>query len=152
VARLSDNFTLEEMVLSQAATRGNLANRPGPREIENLRLLCEKILQRIRDDVGPIVVSSGYRSAAVNAAVGGSPTSQHVEGKAADITYPRVGTKALFKRIIELGLPFDQLIFEGTCVHVSFDEARTRGQIMRATFANGRATYTRLSKRDALAL
>lgn len=83
---LTKNFTLEEMVASTVAKRSGIKNEPGETEIENLRRLCKEILQPVRDRLGkPIRVTSGYRCASLNLAVGGVSTSQHLKGEAADI-------------------------------------------------------------------
>lgn len=156
--KLTDHFTLAELTFSQTAARENIENRPGPEQVENLRLLCEHILEPIRVDVGkPITVSSGFRSPRLNKAVGGAPTSQHLNGQAADIVSFAVPVKSLFKRIIRMGLPYDQIIYEGTrksaWVHVSYDAERRRGNILRATFpAAGGVVYTRLTRAQALKL
>lgn len=154
--KLTDHFTLAELTFSQTAARENIDNRPNAEQVENLRLLCINVLEPIRVDLGkPITVSSGYRSPRLNKAVCGAPTSQHLNGQAADIVSFAVPVKALFKRIIRLGLPYDQIIYEGTrtsaWVHVSYDAARRRGSILRATFPEaGGVVYTKLTKAQAL--
>ena len=83
--RLSKNFTLEEMVASATATRLGIDNTPTEAVKQNLARLATQVMQRIRDRWGqPLIVSSGYRSPALNAAVGGSKTSQHCLGQACD--------------------------------------------------------------------
>src|SRR5690606_28476100 len=96
----------------------------------------------LRDALGtPVLVNSGFRSAAVNKAVGGAATSQHRLGQAADIRVNGMTSAQLARRIAELGLPFDQLIEEfGRWVHVSYGP-RHRRQILRATSENGRTVY-----------
>lgn len=135
--KLSKNFSLEEMLESQSARRHNVVEQFNPNQevINNLKLLCENILQPLRDKVGAIQVTSGYRSPRVNKIVGGSSNSQHLTGQAADIKGVRISNKKLFDSIIRLNLPFDQLIWEyGTknepaWVHVSFS-SRNRRQIL----------------------
>ena len=84
---LTEHFTLEEMVRSRMAEKHGIDNTPGPNEIANLRLLCEKILEPVRLEIGmPITVTSGFRSERVNKIVGGAKGSFHLVGKAADIT------------------------------------------------------------------
>lgn len=156
--KLTDHFSLAELTFSQTAARENIENRPNAGQIENLRLLCMNILEPIRVDIGkPVMVSSGFRSPRLNKAVGGAPTSQHLFGQAADIVCFAVPVKTLFKRIIRLGLPYDQLIYEGTkstaWVHVSFDTARTRRSILFATFQEaGGVQYTKLTRGKAMKL
>lgn len=141
---LSKNFTLAELTVSQAASRNGIDNIPGPAQIAALRLLCEKVLQPIRDHYGkPVVVSSGYRSPKVNRAVGGSPTSQHVAGEAADITVPGVSNYALCDWI-HRNLNYDQLIYEfgeaGWC-HVSYSAKRLRNAELSAVKRAGKTVY-----------
>ena len=115
---LSENFTLAELT----KTNTGLPNNPTPVEIERLRLLCEKVLQPLRDEFGaPIIVNSGYRSQQVNKAVGGVPSSQHVRGEAVDITG---GSRERNKRFFEIlrTMDYDQLINERdySWIHVSY--------------------------------
>jgi len=155
---LTKSFTLEELVFSQTAAREGIDNTPAAAHVRAMRALCTNVLQPLRDAVGaPLVVSSGYRSSRLNRFVGGSVRSQHMEGKAADVVCFSMDTKKLFKRVLELKLPFDQLIYEGgresVWVHVSFDPQRDRRSIMTATFpAAGGVLYTKISRRAALKL
>jgi hypothetical protein len=154
--RLTPHFTLAELTFSQTAARENIENRPNAEQIENLRLLCLNILEPVRVGIGkPITVTSGFRSARLNKAVGGAPSSQHLTGQAADIVCFAMPAKALFKRIIRMRLPYDQLIYEGTkntaWVHVSYDAARRRGSILLATFPPaGGVHYAALTRAKAL--
>lgn len=157
--QLSKSFTVEELTFSQTAAREGIDNTPTPEHIRAMRELCSKILQPLRDAIGmPLVISSGYRSPRLNRAVGGSLTSQHMEGKAADVVCFGMETKQLFKRVLELKLPFDQLIYEGgrksIWVHVSFDPKRKRRRtIMTATFPEaGGVVYQKITRRAALKL
>ena len=107
--KLSKNFSLKEML----ATSTGVANVPTDKDIDNMKLLAEKILQPVRDYMGiPIRINSGYRSAQVNKAVGGSRTSQHSKGEAADLN---AGNRTLNKKMYEFirdNLDYDQLINE----------------------------------------
>lgn len=127
--QLSKNFSLSELLESPTARRLKIAEQftPPKSVVDNLELLCKHILQPLRDVLGlPIVVSSGYRSPIVNAKVGGVASSQHLKGMAADIQCPSLNNAALYYKIKELNLPYDQLIWEyGTSrepawVHVSY--------------------------------
>ncbi len=144
---LTKNFTLREMLISQEATRNGMTEQfePSPEIIANLTSLCKNILQPLRERlrVG-ISVSSGYRSPRVNAGIGGAKNSQHLEGKAADIAASGKPVEWLFQKLRESGLPFDQLIQEfDSWVHVSYDPARNRHQVFRATKdTNGKTVYT----------
>ena len=124
--KLSSNFTLEELTISQTALRNDIDNIPNEEETENLKQLCINILQPLRDDYQlPLVISSGFRSKELSSLVGSKPTSQHCQGSAADFTIPGVDNKKVFKHIIE-NLPFDQAILEyynednSGWIHVSY--------------------------------
>ena len=124
--KLTNNFSLEELTVSQTALRNNIDNDPSKEHIENLRLLCENILQPLREDYNlPLVISSGYRSKKLAGLVGSKITSQHCLGCAADFTIPSVDNKKVFKHIVE-NLPMDQVILEyyteenGGWIHVSY--------------------------------
>lgn len=136
--KLSKSFTLAELTV----TGTGLNNTPPPAELECLRDLCEHVLQPLRDATGvPIVVSSGYRSQSVNAAVGGAASSQHRLGQAADFNLAGSSPKHTCQRIIALGLPFDQLIQEfGRWVHVSYGP-RNRRQVLTATKQGRKTVY-----------
>ena len=102
--KLSKNFTYDEMIHSATAKRLNIDNTPNARELENLKVLCQTVLQPIRDKRGSaITVTSGYRCSKLNALVGGSKTSQHAVGQAADITLgnPTLNKK-LFNMIVDM--------------------------------------------------
>jgi zinc D-Ala-D-Ala carboxypeptidase len=136
--KLSKNFYLREFVRSQTATRKGIQNFPQPEYIENLKALCENVIQPARESLGkPIFVSSGYRSPELNEAIGGSRTSQHCEGEAADLDYSDNGK--LFFEILYNVAVFDQLIWEfgddldPSWVHVSYKRnGDNRRQVLRA--------------------
>ena len=132
--KLSKNFTLAEMLYSPTGMRLGIDNKPSAQEIANLQTLCDNTLQPIRDLYGKsIQVNSGYRSLALNKAIGGATNSQHMEGKAADITAgSRDANKTLFAKIVASDIPFDQLIDEKDYqwIHVSFNAGRNRKQIL----------------------
>jgi hypothetical protein len=134
----SENFTLEELIESQAGRRLKIEEQFKPSDAikENLKKLCVYLLQPIRDGIDkPIKISSGYRCKRVNKAVGGKPTSQHIEGKAADLQAIGYTNAELFN-YIKGNHKFDQLIWEyGTkeepaWVHVSYDNKIMRNQII----------------------
>ena len=138
--RLSKDFTLSEFT----DTDTGLPNEPGQEEIRNLKLLVQKVLQPARNKFGVINVTSGYRSPEVNSAVGGSATSDHVHGRAADIQCEDMAT--VFNYIRKY-LPFKQLIWEfGTDVqpgwiHVSYDVLNNRGEVLKAIKKGGKTKY-----------
>ena len=139
---LTEHFTLEELVSSQMATRRRLDNRPGLTEVANLRRVAA-LLEEVRALVGgPVTVSSGYRSPAVNAAVGGASKSAHVHGLAADISAPGVTPRKLAQMIRDSEIEFDQLIYEGTWVHIGLSTGALRRQVLTATFAPGGVVYS----------
>lgn len=110
--RLSPHFHLSEFTRSQTATRRGLDNTPSLLVIENLRTLCNEVLEPVRVHFDrPVIVSSGYRSPVVNSAVGGSDSSQHCHGQAADIEIPGVSNVDLANWIWRT-LYYDQLILE----------------------------------------
>lgn len=124
----SKYFTLEELLRSQTATRFCFAEQFNPPKevIDNLELLCKNILDPLRDLVGQIQISSGYRSPKTNKKVGGVANSQHVKGLAADLHPVNMTHSKMFEIIKKSKLPFDQLIWEfGTnkepaWVHISY--------------------------------
>jgi len=141
---LTENFTLEEMILSEYAARNGIDNTPPPEHIENLKILCQKVLQPLRDILKrPVIVSSGYRCKALNTGIGGSKTSQHIRGQAADIIVPGVRVIELFQ-IIGRTLNYDQVIEEfGAWVHVSYDTNynNLRFERLVARSVNGKTVY-----------
>ena len=135
---LSLTFSLKELTASQTAERKGINNTPTEEHIENLKLLCENILQPTRDEWGIISVSSGYRSPELCLAIGSSERSQHARGQAADFECHRVDNKMLFEWITN-ELDYDQAILEfynGTpdsgWIHVSYNKDGNRKQKLRA--------------------
>jgi hypothetical protein len=125
VQNLSPNFTLEELVRSETAVRLGIDNTPSPEVVENLTTLAaylEGVRARVKDTFGPgtaLAVTSGYRSPAVNAAVGGKPTSYHCLGLAADVHVPGGDVLTLAREVAAWFKDYDQLIHEfGAWVHV----------------------------------
>jgi len=123
--RLSDNFTLEELIYSETAEKNGVDNTPSEEIIKKLKRLCVKILQPIRDKYGDaIYVRSGYRCDELNKLVGGSKTSQHRKGEAADIVCKDNGALwEIITGMIESGeIVVGQLINEYNLswIHVSF--------------------------------
>jgi len=140
--KLSIHFTLEELTHSQTADRKGLDNTPNAVALNNLTITACN-LEKVRELLGhPIIISSGYRSPAVNRAVGGVATSAHTQGWAVDFICPAFGTpKQIVDAIKAAGVKVDQCIEEGTWVHISFAPTY-RNQFLKATFKNGKATYT----------
>jgi len=147
--KLTQNFSLAEMTKSDTALRLDMDNTPGEEEIANLQALCENVLQPIRDAYGVgVKVNSGFRHPDVNGAVGGSKTSDHCKGMAADIEIPGVANADLAEWISE-NLEFRQLILEfytpgipdSGWVHVSYNPEDNKRQIMTAMKENGKTVY-----------
>ena len=146
---LSANFSLKEMTRSDAATRLGLNNTPDEKTIDNLKTLCEKVLQPIRDHFDKTVtVTSGFRSSETNQAIGGSKSSDHVRGQAADIEIPGVPNVELAQWIMD-NLEYTQLILEfytpgipdSGWVHVSYDPSNLKKQELTAMKVAGKTQY-----------
>lgn len=126
-------FTIEEMTKSSTATAKGIDNTPSEEGVLRLQKLIEAVLDPLREWYGkPIKVNSGYRCEALNKAIGGAKSSQHMLGEAADIT---VGSKEENEKLFDYikdNLEFDQLINESdfSWVHVSYREGRLRKQVL----------------------
>ncbi len=147
---LSKSFTLNELTKSQEATRLGIDNTPNEEQIQNLKILCEKILQPLRDFYGmPVSISSGYRSVALCEAIGSSAKSQHTKGQAADFEIFGVPNKEVSEFIVK-NLEYDQCILEfwnenepnSGWVHCSYSSNGNRMQYLKAEKLNGRIVYT----------
>lgn len=143
--KLTSNFSLDELLVSQTAARLGLDNTPPPAVVEELTRLCRLILQPLRDAAQrPIVISSGYRSNKVNKAVGGAKFSAHLYGRAADLTIPGETPRATCQRIVDLKLPYDQVILEfDAWVHVAIAApgAEPRLEQLTARRVSGSTSY-----------
>ena len=139
--KLTENFSLNELTKSQTAERKGIDNTPSAEHQENLKSLCEMILQPIRDHFGQVVsVSSGYRSPELCVAIGSSTQSQHAKGEASDFEIFGISNKELAD-YIDQNLDYDQLILEywkgedepnSGWVHCSFNTQGNRKQYLRA--------------------
>jgi hypothetical protein len=150
--KISEHLDLSEVTRSETAKRRGVSNEPTPEHLENFKKLAENVFEPIRKHFGvPIHISSGYRSKALNAAIGGSATSQHCKGEAIDIdmdgSSKGVTNKMVFD-YIKSNVKFDQMIWEfGTdtapdWVHVSYNsDGKQRGQILKAIKSNGATKY-----------
>lgn len=129
--KLSNNFTLSEFTRSNNAERLNIENRPNAEQTENLRKLCTRLLQPLREIYGePFFVNSGFRSQQLNKLVGGVPTSQHTKGQAADIRVKE--PRKLLSELLKSGLEFDQAILYPTFLHLSYNSGNNRKQVLYA--------------------
>ena len=146
---LTANFSLHELTKSETALRMGFDNTPGEAETEALRLLAEKVLQPVRDHFGKgVKCNSGFRSPESNAAVGGSRTSDHCLGRAADIEIPGIPNAELAQWIMD-NLEYTQLILEfytpgipdSGWVHVSYDTDNLKKQELTAMKVAGKTQY-----------
>ena len=146
---LSANFTLNELTKSETATRLDLDNTPNEEQIESLRLLCENILQPVRDHFGkPVKISSGFRAPAVNQATGGSATSDHCRGQACDFEIEGLSNPDVATWIME-NLTYSQLILEfyvqgqpnSGWIHCSYNPEKLIKQELTAVKVAGKTQY-----------
>ena len=154
--KLSTNFTLEELCASSKAKELQIINQvTDATHLQALKSLAKEVLQPIRDmHGGPVTVTSGYRQPALNKALGGSPTSQHPKGEAADITVGSpADNKDLFEQIARSDIPYDQLIceFGGEWLHVSHRlHGLQRRQVLESHKVKGVTRYKDITKHYTL--
>ena len=143
--KFTPNFSLHELLLTNHRKFDEEQYNPPAEIIENLRALCVHVLQPLRDALGtPVNINSGYRCPSLNKAINGSKNSQHMSGQAADIVDHTHGNEFLYRKIVELNLPFDQIIdeFGFRWVHVSYDPSRNRKQQLQAVKdSSGKTIY-----------
>ena len=144
--KLTAHFDLSEFTRSESAKREGLDNTPTPEHLENIKILCEKVLEPIRLRFGPINISSGYRGKMLNHFIGGAVNSDHCVGRAADIDMDDSGTGVTNKEIFEYikdNLEFDQLIneFNYSWVHVGYRQGANRKQVLDAVKEKGKTIY-----------
>lgn len=133
------------MTRSTTATRLGIANIPDGHVIENLKQLCIHVLEPVKDLANgfSVYISSGYRCEKLNSAIGGSITSQHVKGQAADFTVEGHTLEEMYNRIKSSDIPYDQLIFEfGEWLHISYKLGGRRENLI-ATKKDGKTVYTK---------
>lgn len=149
MTQLSKNFSLSEFTKSETAIRKGLDNTPTLQVIENLQKLVDNVIQPIRDHYGKSVkINSGYRAPEVNASVGGSKTSDHCKGQAADIEITGVANGDLAQYIVD-NYKFTQVILEfytqgipdSGWVHVSYDPANLKCEALTAVKQDGKTVY-----------
>jgi hypothetical protein len=135
--RLSKNFTLSEITSSNTAKRLGIKNEPTKEHLENMQRLVTDLIQPIRDALGPIRISSGYRNPTLNRAIGGSNKSQHTKGQALDLQFWSQGemcNKEVYDWVIENDIEFDQMIneFGFSWIHISLRPKNNRKQVLQA--------------------
>ena len=148
--KISKYVSYKEVTHSNQATALKIGNTPNAEQLGNLKLVCTNIFDKVREHfVKPIGISSGFRSIELNTRIGGSKSSQHMQGKALDIDgdiFGGTNNKDIFD-YIRNNCTFDQLIWEfgsenaPSWVHVSFNKDGNRGQILRAVKSGGRTVY-----------
>jgi len=147
--RLSDHFSLEELTFSQIAARSGLDNTPTPAQIANLTRLCETVLEPARVLLGlPLHIDSGFRSATLNVKVGGSRSSAHMEGLAADFKVGMPLAVAFDQLRRSTRIPFHQCIFEcAAWIHISIapDGQLPQRDVLTATGKPGSWKYERVT-------
>lgn len=144
--QLSENFELAEFLVSETAARRGIANEPTPEIVDNLQQLCQVVLEPMRRQLKrPVLITSGFRSPALNAAIGGSPASHHTVGRAADIIVPGMTPLAVCQVAQRLRLPCVQIIHEfGRWSHLSIAtmaEVQRPAQLLTARLVNGKTMY-----------
>jgi putative chitinase len=148
--QLSEHFNLKEFTKSETAIRKRIDNTPNAQHAQNLKNVCDKILEPVRKHFGkPVRINSGYRGPALNAAVGGSSKSQHCNGEAVDFEIDGLPNPELAKWVSE-NCDFDQIILEfydpkegpnSGWVHASYSAGKNRKQKLTAVTENGKTVY-----------
>lgn len=146
--RLQQSFWLSEFLRSDTGQRHGLDNTPGYVALANVKNVLAPGMQRVRNLLAvPVFVTSGYRSPQINQLVGSGSSSQHTVGLAADFVAPEFGTpRSVVRHLMERAgeIRFDQVIWEGGWVHISFVPGAPRSEVLTAHFmAGGGVSYTR---------
>ena len=147
--KLTENFTLKELTKSDTAIRKGISNEPNTDEIEKLKLLCETILQPVRDKFGPVTVTSGYRSPELCQAIGSSVNSQHTKAEAVDFEVEGVDNADVAYWIKDNISNWDQMILEfytpgqpnSGWIHCSITSKLERKQFLSAYKEDGKTKY-----------
>ena len=135
--RLSKNFVLSEITRSNTARRLGISNEPSKEHLANMQVLITELIQPMRDALGPIRISSGYRSPQLNRAIGGSKKSQHCKGQALDLQFWKDGqmcNEEIYRWVLKSGVKFDQMIneFDFAWIHISLKESKNRNMVLEA--------------------
>jgi len=139
--RISKNFTLDEFTVSQTAERFGIDMHPPEVIVDNIRNLVKACLQPLRDEAGPIYISSGYRPLALNTRIGGSKKSRHITGDAVDFSVTNMTPYDVCELVIAMDLPIDQIIHEfGRWTHMGVADI-LRGQQLTAYRKDGKVRY-----------
>lgn len=149
MTQLSKHFTLEELTYSPNAIRRGIKNTPNAKQKANLKLLCDNILESVRELADePVHVSSGFRNREVNELAGGVKDSDHMSGTVADIQTAKLTPRELFDRIRKSDIKFDQLICEfGVWNHISYRAISPRGECLIASKNRaGKTVYKKINR------
>ena len=135
--KLSKNFSRAEIEHSNTAKRLGISNEMSEKHLENMQRLIDNLIQPLRDAIGPIRISSGYRSPSLNRAIGGSNRSQHSKAEALDLQFwseGKMNNKVIYDWILDSGLEFDQMIneFDFAWIHISLKSKDNRKQVLEA--------------------
>lgn len=135
--RLSKNFILSEITRSNTAKRLGIDNGPDKNHLRSIQRLITNLIQPMRDALGPIRISSGYRNPNVNRAIGGSTKSQHCKGEALDLQFWKDGkicNKEIYDWVLSSDVEFDQMIneFDFAWIHISLKAKNNRKQVLEA--------------------
>ena len=135
--KLSENFSLSEIIHSNTAIRKGIDNAPTAKHLQNIQLLIKQVVQPMRSSIGAIRISSGYRNPKLNRAIGGSTRSQHCKGEALDLQFWKGGNmnnKVMYDWILNNDIEFDQMIneFNFSWIHISYSKDNNRRQILEA--------------------
>jgi zinc D-Ala-D-Ala carboxypeptidase len=135
--RLSKNFVLSEITRSNTAKRLGIDNGPNKNHLRSIQRLITNLIQPMRDALGPIRISSGYRNPNVNRAIGGSTKSQHCKGEALDLQFWKDGkicNKEIYDWVLSSDVEFDQMIneFDFAWIHISLKKEDNRKQVLEA--------------------
>jgi zinc D-Ala-D-Ala carboxypeptidase len=135
--RLSKNFVLSEITRSNTAKRLGIDNGPNKNHLRSIQRLITNLIQPMRDALGPIRISSGYRNPNVNRAIGGSTKSQHCKGEALDLQFwddGKISNKKLYDWVLSSNVEFDQMIneFDFAWIHISLKAKDNRKQVLEA--------------------
>ena len=164
--KLSKNFTLQELIKSNTALRLGIDNTPSKEGIMKLTILATSVLQLLRDRIGALRITSGYRSPQLNTAIGGSNKSQHTKCEAVDIQYVKRGRMdnlLIYQALIDLDIDFDQCILEfgdstatsdptsPAWIHLSYKITDNRKQVLVAyKDDNNKTKYRPLIKYNSI--
>ena len=135
--KLSKNFSLAEIEHSNTAKRLGIKNEMSEEHLANMQNLIDNLIQPLRDGIGPIRISSGYRSPQLNKAIGGSTRSQHSKAEALDLQFwekGKMNNKVIYDWILDSGLEFDQMIneFDYSWIHISLKKNSNRSEVLEA--------------------